>query len=126
MCFMTFIVSQTGYSINRAVKCHYSRLQFVWLLLGVSKKLLKISQSKDREKLQKWLRSIKKHIYWTAASSSSGQERVAKWTSILNHVQDIHTHEDPVFSRCLHPRRTTRDKSKWLRAGVFTLFAVSM
>ncbi|KAK9958119.1 hypothetical protein ABG768_012293 [Culter alburnus] len=84
---------------------------------GLSKKLLKISQSKDCEKLQKWLCSIKNHIYWTAASSSSAQERVAKWTSILNHVQDIHTHEDPVFPQCLHPQRTSRDKSKWLRAG---------
>ncbi|KAL1251999.1 hypothetical protein QQF64_019795 [Cirrhinus molitorella] len=84
---------------------------------GVSKKLLKIARSKDCEKLQKWLCSIKNHIYWTAAASSSGQERVAKWTSILNHVQDIHAHEDPVFPRCLHPQRTSRDKSKWLRAG---------
>ncbi|XP_042578764.1 uncharacterized protein LOC109076260 isoform X2 [Cyprinus carpio] len=84
---------------------------------GVSKKLLRIAQSKDSEKLQKWLRSIKNHIYWTATTSSSGQERVAKWTSILNHVQDMHTHEDPVFPRCLHPQRTSRDKSKWLRAG---------
>ncbi|XP_058628472.1 uncharacterized protein LOC131538581 isoform X2 [Onychostoma macrolepis] len=84
---------------------------------GVSKKLLRIAQGKDREKLQKWYRSIKNHIYWTAASSSSGQERVAKWTSILNHVQDMHTHDDPFFPRCLHPQRTTRGKSKWLRAG---------
>lgn len=96
------------------------------VLLGLSKKLLKISQSKDCEKLQKWLRSIKNHIYWTAASSSSAQERVAKWTSILNHVQDIHTHEGPVFPQCLHPQRTSRDKSKWLRAGAFTLFTLSI
>lgn len=84
---------------------------------GVSKKLLRIARSKDCEQLQRWFHSIKNHIYWTAASSSSGQERVAKWTSILNHVQDMHTHEDPVFPQCLHPQRTSRDKSKWLRAG---------
>ncbi|CAM4650060.1 unnamed protein product [Leuciscus chuanchicus] len=84
---------------------------------GVSKKLLRIAQNKDSEKLQKWYRSIKNHIYWTAASSSSGPERVAKWTSILNHIQDMHTHDDPVFPQCLHPQRNTTDKSKWLRAG---------
>lgn len=84
---------------------------------GLSKKLVKIAQSKDCEKLKKWLRSIKNHVYWTAASSTSGPERVAKWTSILNHVQDIHTHEEPVFPKCLHPTRTSRDKSKWLTAG---------
>ncbi|KAG1928205.1 uncharacterized protein LOC120477297 [Pimephales promelas] len=84
---------------------------------GVSKKLRKIAQNKDSEKLQKWYRSIKNHIYWTAASSSSGTERVAKWTSILNHIQDVHTHDDPVFPQCLHPQSTTTDKSKWMRAG---------
>ncbi|XDV12214.1 hypothetical protein PO909_000927 [Leuciscus waleckii] len=84
---------------------------------GVSKRLLKIAQNKDSEKLQKWYRSIKNHIYWTAASSSSGPERVAKWTSILNHIQDMHTHDDPIFPQCLHPQRNTTDKSKWLRAG---------
>ncbi|XP_031429046.1 uncharacterized protein LOC105898184 isoform X2 [Clupea harengus] len=84
---------------------------------GLSKKLEKTSQNKECEKLKKWLCSIKNHIYWTAATSTSGPERVAKWTSILNHVQDIHSHEDPVFPQCLHPRRTSRDKSKWLTAG---------
>lgn len=87
-------------------------------MLGISKNILKISQSKECEQLQKWQQSIKNHIYWTAASSSSGQERVAKWTSILNHIQDKHTHEDPGFPQCLHPQRTSRDKSKWLRAGM--------
>ncbi|XP_047194376.1 uncharacterized protein LOC124851234 [Hippoglossus stenolepis] len=84
---------------------------------GLSKKLVKISQNKECEKLKKWLRSIKNHIYWTAATSTSGPERVAKWTSILNHVQDIHSHEDPVFPQCLHPQHTSRDNSKWLTAG---------
>ncbi|XP_051283271.1 uncharacterized protein LOC127378466 [Dicentrarchus labrax] len=37
--------------------------------------------------------------------------------SILNHVRDIHNHEDPVFPQCLHPTRTSRDKSKWLTTG---------
>ncbi|XP_042565521.1 uncharacterized protein LOC116223275 [Clupea harengus] len=72
---------------------------------------------KECEKLKKWLPSIKKHIYWTAATSTSGPERVAKWTSLLNHVQDIHSHDDPVFPQCLHPLRISRDKSKWLTAG---------
>ncbi|XP_031418465.1 uncharacterized protein LOC105908557 isoform X2 [Clupea harengus] len=84
---------------------------------GLSKKLVKIAQNKECEKLKKWLPSIKNHIYWTAATSTSGPERVAKWTSLLNHVQDIHSHDDPVFPQCLHPLRISRDKSKWLTAG---------
>ncbi|XP_041938207.1 uncharacterized protein LOC121699817 isoform X2 [Alosa sapidissima] len=47
---------------------------------------------------------------WTAASSKTGPERVAKWTSLLNHVQNVHTHEDPIFPKCLHTIRKTRDK----------------
>src|SRR4029434_9892979 len=92
--------------------------------LGLSKKLVKIAQNKECKKLKKWLPSIKNHIYWTAATSTSGPERVAKWTSLLNHVQDIHSHDDPVFPQCLHPLRISRDKSKWLTAGMFTQFAL--
>lgn len=86
--------------------------------VGISKKLEKLSKLKDCEKLQKWTKCINNHIYWTAATSTTGPERVAKWTSILNHVQDIHTHEDPLYPVCLHDSRQTRDKNKWLSAGI--------
>lgn len=44
---------------------------------------------------------------------------MAKWISLLNHVQDVHTHEAPLFPKCLHTILKTRDKSKWLSAGLF-------
>ncbi|XP_039512565.1 uncharacterized protein LOC120467989 isoform X2 [Pimephales promelas] len=78
---------------------------------GLSKKMVKVAKKKDCTQLSKWLRSIKNHIYWTAASSTTPQERVAKWTSILNHVLDIHIHDDPAFPQCLHPL----DKKDWLK-----------
>ncbi|KAF1382358.1 hypothetical protein PFLUV_G00142970 [Perca fluviatilis] len=84
---------------------------------GLSKKIDKIGKKKDCEKVKKWIPAIRNHIYWTAASSKTGPERVAKWTSLLNHVRDVHTHEDPLFPKCLHTIRKTRDKSKWLSAG---------
>ncbi|XP_037641699.1 uncharacterized protein LOC119497554 isoform X2 [Sebastes umbrosus] len=89
---------------------------------GISKQLEEIAKMKDCEKLQKWLPSIKKHIYWTAASSTTGPERVAKWTSHLNHVLDIHTHEDPIYPQCLHPLRKTTDPNKWLAAGTLAFY----
>ncbi|XP_048037922.1 uncharacterized protein LOC125263095 [Megalobrama amblycephala] len=89
---------------------------------GISKKLEVICKLQECEKLRKWLCSIKNHIHWTAASSSNGPERVAKWTSILNHVQDKHTHEDNNFPACLHPPRQSRDKNKWLVAGSLAFF----
>ncbi|KAK0151762.1 hypothetical protein N1851_006863 [Merluccius polli] len=48
---------------------------------GISKKLDKSSKIKECQKLKKWMRAINNHIYWTAASSTTGPERVAKWTS---------------------------------------------
>ncbi|KAK7150844.1 hypothetical protein R3I93_011943 [Phoxinus phoxinus] len=90
----------------------------VWRIeKGLSKKLVLISKNKDCDTLKKWIHSIKNHMYWTAASSTSGPERLAKWTSILNHIRDVHVHEDPAFPQCLHAPRTSRDKSKWLKAG---------
>jgi len=75
--------------------------------------MVRVAKKKDCTQLSKWLRSIKNHIYWTAASSTTPQERVAKWTSILNHVLDIHIHDDPAFPQCLHPL----DKKDWLKPG---------
>uniref|UniRef100_A0A9J8D7P0 THAP-type domain-containing protein n=1 Tax=Cyprinus carpio carpio TaxID=630221 RepID=A0A9J8D7P0_CYPCA len=90
----------------------------VWRIeKGITRQLENICKLKDCEKLREWLGSIKNHIYWTAASSITGPERVAKWSSILNHVRDIHTHEDPNFPACLHPQKRSRDGNKWLVAG---------
>ncbi len=63
------------------------------------------------------MKSINNHIYWTAAGSTSEPERIAKWAAILNHVRDVHTHEDPLYPKCEHVIRKTTDKSKWLQAG---------
>lgn len=82
----------------------------------IASQLENICKLKDCEKLRKWQRSIKNHIYWTASSSTTGPERVAKWRSILIHVRNIHTHED--FPACLHPQKRSRNRNKWLVAGM--------
>ncbi|XP_071063274.1 uncharacterized protein [Pseudochaenichthys georgianus] len=82
---------------------------------GISKQLEKAAKKKDSETLRGWVKSIRNHIYWTAATSTTGPERVAKWTSILNHVQDIHSHDDPLFPKCLHPLRIAQ--YQWMAAG---------
>ncbi|XP_039541035.1 uncharacterized protein LOC120488385 isoform X2 [Pimephales promelas] len=88
----------------------------------ISKQLEKVCKLKGCEEMRKWLHSIKNHIYWTAASSSSGPERVAKWTSMLNHMQNKHTHEDSNFPACLHGASRSRDTKKWLAAGTLPYF----
>lgn len=68
--------------------------------------------------LRKWLPSIKNHIHWSAMSSKEGPEKVAKWKSLFNHIQNVHTHDDPVFPNCAHPDRVSTDPSKWLKPGL--------
>ncbi|KAK7912503.1 hypothetical protein WMY93_012714 [Mugilogobius chulae] len=57
-----------------------------------------------------------------AASSKTGPEKVAKWTSLVNHVQDVHTHEDPLFPKCEHAVKVSRDPHKWFKPGTMALY----
>ncbi len=45
----------------------------------------------------------------------------AKWTNMVNHVQDIHDHDSPLFPSCAHPELEgeARDK-EWLQPGELT------
>ncbi|XP_063055957.1 uncharacterized protein LOC134449779 [Engraulis encrasicolus] len=90
----------------------------VWHLeKGLSKKVSKVAKEKDCEVIQKWQRGISNHVYWCATSSTSGSEKVAKWTSLFNHMQDQHVHENPEFPKCLHAERKSNAKKKWLKPG---------
>nr|XP_055049218.1 uncharacterized protein LOC129434311 [Misgurnus anguillicaudatus] len=99
---------------DRKIKHYYD----VWhMAKGLSKKVEKISREKDCSLVKKWHKSIINHLYWSATSSASGPEKLAKWTSIINHIQDIHTHSDPAFPRCKHAQRLSKDRRKWFQPG---------
>ncbi|KAL2093122.1 hypothetical protein ACEWY4_010434 [Coilia grayii] len=115
-CIVTDLHPQVQKFLRERNITHYYDCIFLFIV-GISKKLEAISKQKDCEKLKKWMKSINNHIYWTAAGSTSGPERIAKWAAILNHVRDVHTHEDPLYPKCEHAIRKTTDKSKWLQAG---------
>ncbi|XP_057195137.1 uncharacterized protein LOC130557432 isoform X2 [Triplophysa rosa] len=98
----------------REQKPHINHFYDVWdLCKALTKKVDAISKEKDCKKIKMWLKSIKNHLYWSAGGSSSGEETVAKWTSLLNHIQNVHVHENPLFPKCLHP--PSADKYKWLK-----------
>lgn len=80
----------------------------------------------SRTQLKKWMKSIINHIYWAAAGVTSGPERTAKWTLILNHVRDVHTHMDPLYPRCEHVIHKRTKKSKWLQAGVLPIYRLNV
>lgn len=88
---------------------------------GLSKKIEILSRNKDCTVLKKWLCSIKNHIYWSATSSASGPEKVAKWTSLINHMQNVHKHESSLYPKCTHPDIISRDSPKWLQPGSYVL-----
>ncbi|KAG1926991.1 uncharacterized protein LOC120480138 isoform X3 [Pimephales promelas] len=99
---------------DRKINHYYN----VWhMVKGLSKKLEKISRAKGCSLVKKWHKSIANHLYWSASGADSGPEKVAKWTSIMNHIQDIHTHSDPAFPRCQHQQRVSKDRSKWFHPG---------
>ncbi|XP_028456556.1 uncharacterized protein LOC114570424 isoform X2 [Perca flavescens] len=84
----------------------------VWhVAKGLSKKLKQLGKDKDCALVKKWHKSIVNHLYWCATSSVSGTEKVAKWKSLLNHIQDVHSHSDPAFPKCLHPLKASKDHS---------------
>ncbi|KAK7901622.1 hypothetical protein WMY93_018391 [Mugilogobius chulae] len=39
---------------------------------------------------------------WSATTSASGEEVVSKWTSVGNHIQNVHVHDNALFPWCLH------------------------
>ncbi len=84
---------------------------------ALNKKVDGISKEKDCTKVKLWQKSIKNHLYWSASGSSCGEETVARWTSLLNHIQNVHVHENQLFPECVHPPST--DKHKWLKPGMF-------
>ncbi|XP_056612376.1 uncharacterized protein LOC130428401 [Triplophysa dalaica] len=105
--------------------CKITQFYDVWHLeKGLSKKLEQIGRDKDCQVVKKWQQSIKNHVYWTAASSRTAEERVAKWTSMVNHIQDIHAHDDPAYPQCAHEIRATKDRSKWFQQGTKALYTV--
>ncbi|KAF3861257.1 hypothetical protein F7725_000035 [Dissostichus mawsoni] len=56
-------------------------------------------------------------MYWCAVSTPSGQgaQIVAKWESVVSHVQNVHTGHGDLFPSCIHGRLEGREShKKWL------------
>lgn len=92
--------------------------------LGLSKKLEQIARDKDCSIVKKWQHSIRNHLYWTAVSSTSGPEKVAKWKSLINHIQDVHIHDDPLYPQCEHSHRVSKGSSKHFKPGECIVFHI--
>jgi len=87
----------------------------VWhVAKGLSKKLESLGKERQCEAVREWAKSIVNHLYWSVASSSTGEEAVAKWVSVANHVQNVHQHDDWLFPACAHGDLDSDHRTKWL------------
>ena len=67
------------------------------------KKLLKASKEGGCEKISSWMKGIRRHLYWCATSTKPGFGAliVAKWSSFLRHVANIHSdHPNELYKKC--------------------------
>nr|XP_055037185.1 uncharacterized protein LOC129424518 [Misgurnus anguillicaudatus] len=114
------VISDRHLQVQKLLRDHNINHYFdIWhVAKGLSKKIDKISTEKGSDLVKKWHRSITNHLYWSATFSKSGPEKIAKWTSIVNHMQNIHKHSNRAFPRCLHPRKISRAVRKWFTPGL--------
>ena len=94
---------------------------YIYVPTGVKKKLKAAGMKKDCEILYQWTKSITNHMYWVAKSTPSGNQELmaAKWTSVTNHIMNIHDHETDVFPKCLHAPLTEEaiQETAWIAQG---------
>lgn len=89
---------------------------------ALNKQLDALSKEHGCEEVRPWKQSLVNHLYWTAASTPSGNADMmeAKWRSLVDHVQDIHEHDTPAFPVCQHGNLEGEARNKdWLEPGKF-------
>ncbi|XP_056408547.1 uncharacterized protein LOC130312393 [Hyla sarda] len=114
------------FPIRKMVKEEYPTITHEFNLRQIAKsvgdKMLDASHEKDCEDLAEWVGAIQSHLRWCSDSYNGDDSLlVAKWNSILYHVQNVHAWEDKdgKYSSCQHkhlPEDTTR-KRKWLKTN---------
>ncbi|XP_030292200.1 uncharacterized protein LOC115593026 [Sparus aurata] len=82
---------------------------------GIGKKIDAMAKMRRTQEVGPWRKSVVNHLYWSASTSASGQEVVAKWASIANHLQNVHTHENPLLPSCLHQPLVEEQARHWLK-----------
>ncbi|XDV25779.1 hypothetical protein PO909_029637 [Leuciscus waleckii] len=69
---------------------------------GLAKKIDALGKERACGEVLSWRKSVVNHLYWCGVSSTTGEEAVAKWRSIANHVQNVHHHSSELFPVCAH------------------------
>lgn len=66
-----------------------------------------------------WRKSIVNHVYYVAATAQGDEDLLeAMWTSLGNHIQNVHEHDSDLYEMCGHPPLIEEDRTKeWLVPG---------
>ncbi|XP_071950777.1 uncharacterized protein [Antedon mediterranea] len=89
---------------------------------GVSKKLEAVAKLISGKDVKPWIHSISNHMYWCATSTVDGDGKMmlAKWKSVGQHIQNIHTGHSDVFKECEHGELQGRErKKKWMTTAFY-------
>ncbi|MES9883742.1 MAG: hypothetical protein ABW185_23060 [Sedimenticola sp.] len=91
-------------------------LEFVFSFsAAVKKKVEAAGKRKGCEILCQWSPSISNHLYFCAAfSNGNGELLVEIWTSLMNHVADVHDGHGLLYPSCQHGEL---DDRLWLKRG---------
>ncbi|CAN8014342.1 unnamed protein product [Ixodes persulcatus] len=91
----------------------------VWhVAKGIKKKIVAVARTKEHSVLLKWMKTIARHLHWCARKSNGdGKLAMAKWTSLIRHIIDVHQHLDPLHPSCVHGDVPDR---LWLTEGTET------
>ena len=88
------------------------------MYLGFRKKLDVLAKQKNSELVGKWGKSIVNRMYWSVASTPTGNSDLikAKWLSLVNHVHNIHSGHGEDFPSCAHEKDPKYNQNKmWLK-----------
>ena len=100
--------------------CMHAVCMYIWavciLIVGIKKKLARLSNNSDCEIVGEWIKSISNHMYWCAAFAPGG-EILKWWLSLMEHICDshdncYHPNLGESWKKCLTPGEGVLDENK--------------
>ena len=91
-----------------------------YIIVAFQKKVDTLAKAKECDIVGVWKKSMTNHLYWSTVSTPCGEEEMilAKWLSLANHVQNIHSGHSDLFPTCAHPQIYSH-KKKWLQPRTY-------
>jgi hypothetical protein len=87
---------------------------------GLGKQITTLAGQKDCDVVGLWKRSIINHLHWTACTAQGDPDMaLAIWKSGVNHIRDVHQHDDPIYPQCQHAPLPPDRETQWLQPGMW-------